>query len=61
MAPMKKKGNLIREDILKQIREAENVRLARIKSDPIKLADYKEKQRLQYVKKGEGKEKMLKK
>lgn len=61
MAPTKK-TNLTREDILKKKREAEKARLARIKSDPIKLAEYKEKQRLQYLKKRrKGKEKMLKK
>ncbi|KAG5877761.1 hypothetical protein JTB14_033588 [Gonioctena quinquepunctata] len=42
-----------REDILKKKREAEKARLARIKNDPIKLAEYKEKQRLQYLKKEE--------
>ena len=52
MAPTKK-TNLSREDILKKKREAEKARLARIKSDPIKLAEYKEKQRLQYLKKKE--------
>lgn len=53
MAPIKKKQSLTREDILKKKREAEQARLARIKSDPIKLAEYKEKQRLQYIKKKE--------
>ncbi|KAG5869044.1 hypothetical protein JTB14_034659 [Gonioctena quinquepunctata] len=43
-----------REDILKKKREAEKARLARIKNDPIKLAEYKEKQRLQYLKKKEN-------
>lgn len=44
------------EDIgimLKKKREAEKARLGRIKNDPIKLAKYKEKQRLQYLKKKE--------
>ena len=61
MAPTKK-TNSSREGILRKKREAEKARLARIKSDPIKLAEYKEKQRLQYLKKRKkGKEKMLKK
>lgn len=62
MAP-KKKQNMAkdREDILKKKREAEKARLARIKSDPIKLAEYKEKQRLQYLKKKEkGQRKSIK-
>ncbi|KAG5862535.1 hypothetical protein JTB14_006072 [Gonioctena quinquepunctata] len=36
-----------REEILKKKREAEKARLARIKNDPIKLAEYKEKQRIE--------------
>ncbi|KAF9417738.1 hypothetical protein HW555_005245 [Spodoptera exigua] len=47
------KSKLTREEILKKKREAEKARLARIKSDPIKLAEYKEKQKLQYLKKKE--------
>ncbi|KAF5295077.1 hypothetical protein FQA39_LY13228 [Lamprigera yunnana] len=47
------KNKLTREDILKKKREAEKARLARIKSDPIKLAEYKEKQKLQYLRKKE--------
>lgn len=64
MAPPKKKQNMTekREDTLKKKREAEKARLDRIKSDPIKLAQYKEKQRLQYLKKRrKGKENMFKK
>lgn len=52
MAP-RKKQKLSKDDILKKKREAEKARLARIKSNPIKLAEYKEKQRLQYLKKKE--------
>nr|CAI5869417.1 unnamed protein product [Callosobruchus analis] len=40
-----------REEILKKKREAERARLLRIKSDPIKLAEYKEKERQKYLKK----------
>ncbi|KAF5285715.1 hypothetical protein FQA39_LY16521 [Lamprigera yunnana] len=47
------KNKLTREDILKKKRETEKPRLARIKSDPIKLAEYKEKQKLQYLRKKE--------
>ena len=53
MSPPRKKDKLSREDALKNKREAEKARLVRIRSDPIKLAKYKEKQRLQYLKKGE--------
>lgn len=53
MPPPKKRENLCREEILHNKREAEKARLAKIKSDPIKLAEYKEKQRLQYLKKKE--------
>lgn len=50
-----------REDILEKKREAEKARLARIKSDPIQLAEYKEKQRLTYFKKKEkGQRKSIK-
>lgn len=41
------------EDTLQKKKEAEKARLVRIKSDPIKLAEYKEKQRLQYLKQNE--------
>ncbi|KAK9875372.1 hypothetical protein WA026_007767 [Henosepilachna vigintioctopunctata] len=47
------KSKLTREEILKKKSEAEKARLARIKSDPIKLAEYKEKQKLQYLRKKE--------
>lgn len=47
------KSKLTREEILKKKREAEKARLARIKSDQIKLAEYKEKQKLQYLRKKE--------
>lgn len=47
------KSKLTREETLKKKREAEKARLARIKSDPIKLAEYKEKQKLQYLRKKE--------
>ncbi|CAH4030726.1 unnamed protein product [Pieris brassicae] len=47
------KSKLTREEILKKKRDAEKIRLARIKSDPIKLAEYQEKQKLQYLKKQE--------
>nr|CAH7752860.1 unnamed protein product [Callosobruchus chinensis] len=40
-----------REEILKKKREAERVRLLRIKNDPIKLAEHKEKERQKYLKK----------
>ena len=53
MSPPTKKDKLSREDALKKKREVEKDRLARIRSDPIKLAEYKEKQRLQYLKKKE--------
>lgn len=54
MGPKKKQNtSKDRENILKKKREAEKARLARIKSDPIKLSEYKEKQRLQYLKKKE--------
>lgn len=50
-----------REDILEKKRGAEKARLARIKSDPIQLAEYKEKQRLTYFKKKEkGQRKSIK-
>lgn len=42
-----------REEILKKKREAAKARLIKIKNDPIKLAEYKEKERLKYLKKKE--------
>nr|CAI5869409.1 unnamed protein product [Callosobruchus analis] len=47
-----------REEILKKKREAERARLLRIKSDPIKLAEYKEKERQKYLKKRGEKKKL---
>ncbi|KAF5278151.1 hypothetical protein FQA39_LY05996 [Lamprigera yunnana] len=47
------KNKLTRKNILKKKREAEKARLPRIKSDPIKLAEYKEKQKLRYLRKKE--------
>lgn len=47
------KSNLTREEIFKKKREAEKAHLARNKSDPINLAEYKEKQKLQYLRKKE--------
>ena len=62
MSPPTKKDKLSREDALKKKREVEKARLARIRSDPIKLAEYKEKQRLQYLKKRKkDKENLLRK
>nr|CAI5851786.1 unnamed protein product [Callosobruchus analis] len=40
-----------REEILKKKREAERARWLRIKSDPTKLAEYKENERQKYLKK----------
>lgn len=51
MAPTNKKQKLSREEILQKKREAEKARLSRIRNDPVKLAEYKEKERLRYLKK----------
>lgn len=59
MAPTNKTQKLSREEILQKKREAEKARLSRIRNDPVKLAEYKEKERLRYLKKKKrGKEKV---
>lgn len=61
MAPTNKKQKLSREEILQKKREAEKARLSRIRNDPVKLAEYKEKERLRYLKKKEkGQRKSIK-
>ncbi|VEN41133.1 unnamed protein product [Callosobruchus maculatus] len=40
-----------REEILRRKREAEKTRMLKIKNDPIKLAEYKEKEKQKYLKK----------
>ena len=44
---------LSREEILQKKRDAERARYQKIKSDPVKLAEQKEKERLKYLKKKE--------
>lgn len=61
MPPSEKKQNLSRDEVLQNKRETEKARLLRIKSDPIKLAEYKEKQKLQYLRKKRVKENLLNK
>lgn len=58
MPPSEKKQNLSRDEVLQNKRETEKARLLRIKSDPIKLAEYKEKQKLQYLRKKKGSKKI---
>lgn len=61
MAPTNKTQKLSREEILQKKREAEKARLSRIRNDPVKLAEYKEKERLRYLKKKEkGQRKSIK-
>lgn len=55
MPPFKKKEKLLRAAILQKKKEAEKARLARIESDPVTLAQYKEKQRLKKKEKGQRK------
>lgn len=60
MAP-RKKTTLTKEEIAKKKSEAASKRLEKIKNDPVLLADYKEKERLKYLKnKEKGQRKCVK-
>lgn len=52
--PPKKKSRLSKEEIAIKKSAAEKARIEKIKSDPVLLADYKEKERQRYLKKKEN-------
>lgn len=47
MIPPRKNKILTKEEILQKKREAAKTRLIKIKSDPIKLAEYKDKKKIE--------------